>query len=88
MWEIIVTWFVRAVGAYFFLGLVFAVPFLWRGVGAIDPDARAGTRGFKLLILPGVAVFWPWLARRWFSGANEPSAQCDAHRRAAAKEPA
>lgn len=47
------------------LGVLFAIPFVLRGAGAIDPAAKLGTRGFRLLIVPGSAALWPWLLTRW-----------------------
>lgn len=67
---------------YVGLGLVVAVPFVVRGVGKIDPSAREGTRGFRLLILPGCVAFWPLIAWRWLRGAPPPEER-NAHRRAA-----
>lgn len=81
--EAVATWLVRVIGAYLAFGLVFAIPFVLRGVGRIDPIAREGTRGFRLLILPGVVALWPLLARRWAAGAGHPPTECNAHRRAA-----
>lgn len=52
-------------GAYVALGVLFAFPFVAVGAGRIDPDARAGTWGFRALILPGSVLLWPLLARRW-----------------------
>jgi hypothetical protein len=49
---------------YLALGLVFGVVFVSRMVGRFDPSARSGTLGFRILILPGCAVLWPWLALR------------------------
>ncbi len=79
----IATWIVRIVGLYLGAGLLFAVPFLWKGVGRIDPVANAPTLGFRLIILPGVVALWPLLARRWLSGATHPPVECNAHRKAA-----
>jgi hypothetical protein len=45
---------------------VFAIPFVWRGAGAVEPVAREGTWGFRLLILPGSATLWPYLLYRWW----------------------
>ncbi len=67
---------------YLALGLIFAIVFVWRGVGVIDPVAREGTWGFKLLIIPGSAAFWPWLLKRWIL-AQKPVDETNAHRRAA-----
>lgn len=73
-----------AVGLYLGLGLVFAVPFLLAGVARIDPRARQAGLGFRLMILPGVAIFWPLLARRWLR-LQPPPEEGNAHRRAAAR---
>lgn len=71
------------VGAYLLVGLVFGIAFVIKGVGRIDPVAQAGTWGFRLVILPGVLVFWPMLAKRWATGTSVPPCECNAHRRAA-----
>lgn len=77
------TWIVRLCGIYLAIGLLLAIPFVVRGVGRIDPVARRGSRGFRLLILPGCIALWPLLMKRWMSGATEPPPECTAHRRAA-----
>ncbi len=82
MSETIAGWLMLALGVYAGLGLVFAVPFVLRGVGRIDPRARAGSRGFRLAILPGVVAFWPLLARRWAAGSPPPEER-NPHRDAA-----
>lgn len=74
---------VRTLGVYVLLGTLFAIVFVIRGVGRIDPDARSGTWGFRLLIFPGVVAFWPYLMRRWLTGASRPPTENNAHRRAA-----
>jgi hypothetical protein len=56
---------VAAVGAYVAAGAVFAVAFVAWGVSRMDPVARDATIGFRLIILPGVAALWPFLAIRW-----------------------
>ena len=67
---------------YAALGIVFALAFVVFGVERVDPAARGGTWGFRLLIVPGVATLWPWLAWRWARGAA-PREESTAHRRAA-----
>lgn len=71
---------------YIACGLVFAPFFVWRGVGRIDPGAKAAGLGFRLIILPGVAVLWPVLLRRWLTG-RPPPVERNAHRDAAAGRP-
>ena len=50
------------IAAYFTIGLLFALPFALRWAGRLDPVAARGTWGFRLLLLPGAVVLWPWLA--------------------------
>ena len=51
------------VALYLLVGLLFAIPFVVKGAGAIDPVARGGSWGFRVIIVPGVLVFWPLLAK-------------------------
>jgi hypothetical protein len=83
MADVVATWIVRLLGLYAGVGILFAVPFVWRGAGRIDPVAREATPGFRLVILPGVIALWPLLARRWLAGASAPPEECNAHRRRA-----
>jgi hypothetical protein len=64
--------FVTALGAYLAFGLALAAPFVAFGVGRIDPAARQGTRGFRLIIVPGTVLLWPLLLVRWVRGAGPP----------------
>lgn len=68
---------------YASLGLLFAAAFVWRGVDAVDPMARGASWAFRLLVLPGSAVFWPLLLVRWAAGSMAPPVEVNAHRRAA-----
>ena len=77
-------WLVMLFQLYAAIGLVFAIVFVWRGAGRIDPVAAEGTLGFKFLILPGCAAFWPLLLRRWLGGVSTPPDETNAHRKAAA----
>ncbi|MEM7756182.1 MAG: hypothetical protein AAF297_11165 [Planctomycetota bacterium] len=61
----VVRWLVFAFGAYLALGLAFAVVFSVRGVHRTDPAAEGSGWGFRLLIVPGSALFWPVLWIRW-----------------------
>jgi len=68
--ERLAEWIVALAGAYVAFGLVFAAVFVTRGVSRVDHAAREATLGFRLIILPGVTAFWPFLARRWMRGAR------------------
>lgn len=61
---------VAAMAIYVAIGLVFALAFAWRGAGKIDPIAKEGSWGFRILIIPASAALWPLLARRWLGGAR------------------
>lgn len=73
---------VATTGAYAGLGIIFAIAFLFFGASRVDPVAKDGSWGFRLLILPGCVALWPILARRWWSGGPPPSER-NAHRDAA-----
>lgn len=61
---------VIGLGAYAGIGLLFAVWFVFTGVGRLDPAAKDGPWGFRLLILPGTAALWPLLVRKLVSNHN------------------
>lgn len=71
---------------YLAIGIVFAIPFAWRGAGRLDPAARDGSWGFRVCILPGVAALWPILAIRWARGDHSPPVERSAHRDAVATD--
>lgn len=71
---------VNAASLYVLVGVCFAVPFLWRWVGRLDPAARHATWGFRALVLPGVALFWPLFAWRLARGSSAPPDEWTAHR--------
>jgi hypothetical protein len=71
---------VYALAIYASLGLVFAVPFVWLGVQRLDSEAQGSGMGFRLLILPGVAAFWPMFLYRWRRGMAEPPVEENPHR--------
>jgi hypothetical protein len=79
----IVEIFLLLLAIYLFCGFMFAIPFVWLGVGKIDPHAAHGSWGFRILIIPGTMFLWPLLAARWIKGAGEPPEENNAHRRAA-----
>lgn len=82
----IATGFLILLGVYLGCGLMFAVPFVLKGAGKIDPHAAKGTWGFRILIIPGSMALWPLMLRRWMSGASHPPEECNSHRRRAVKE--
>ena len=50
---------------YLALGMIFVIPFLMKGLNRVDEGANGSTIGFKIIIIPGVIVFWPVLLSKW-----------------------
>lgn len=80
MYEAFAKALVYALEAYTLLGLVFGGIFVTAGVQKLDSEARGSSLGFRLLILPGVAAFWPMLLARWVRGLAEPPVEKNPHR--------
>jgi hypothetical protein len=57
---------------YLAAGLVFAIPFVIKGVTKIDEGAHDSKWGFRIIIIPGTMVFWPLLLKKWMK-AEPPS---------------
>lgn len=80
MFETLVKAFVHALTAYAGLGLAFALLFVSFGVQRLDSEAQGSGIGFRLLITPGVAAFWPLFLYRWARGIVEPPVEKNPHR--------
>jgi len=80
MLEIVAKAIVYTLAIYAGLGLLFAMPFVWFGVQRVDSEAQGSGVGFRLLILPGVAAFWPMFLFRWARGIVEPPLEKNPHR--------
>jgi hypothetical protein len=61
-------------GAYIVVGGVFAVVFLARGIGKVDPAAAASGTAFRLIVTPGVVALWPVLLWRWKESHRDQAA--------------
>ena len=56
---------------YLAIGVLFVILFLWKGITKVDEGAHGGSIGFKIIIIPGVIVFWPVLLRKWMKVNKE-----------------
>ncbi len=70
-----VSFAVQLLQLYAAVGLAFAFAFVVRGANRIDPSARIGTRGFRVLIFPGAAALWPLLLVRWLRSSDIPESE-------------
>ncbi len=71
---------VYTLAVYAAFGLLFAVTFVWLGVQRLDSEAQGSGIGFRMLILPGVAAFWPMFLYRWTRRIVEPPIETNPHR--------
>lgn len=55
---------VWAATIYWWIGVAVAVLFLTFGIERVDPASR-GAYAFRPLLLPGAALLWPVVLRRW-----------------------
>ncbi len=80
------SWIVVAAAGYLAVGLAFGIPFVTRWAGRVDPAARSGTAGFRVLILPGSVLLWPLLLSRLARRVAIPPEERNAHRLAARRK--
>lgn len=59
------------VAVYLAAGLIFAIPFVIKGVSKVDEGAHGGSLGFRIIIIPGTMVFWPFLLKRWMKALKQ-----------------
>jgi hypothetical protein len=50
---------------YLIAGICFAPLFYWKGIVVIDESVKGSSKGFYVIILPGVIIFWPVLLHHW-----------------------
>jgi hypothetical protein len=80
MYERLAIAFVYAFYFYFGIGLLFGVAFVTTGVKRLDPNASGSSIGFRLLILPGSAAFWPLLLHRCIRKERDVPEERNPHR--------
>ncbi|CAM2009807.1 hypothetical protein [Acanthopleuribacter pedis] len=85
--ETVATVIVLVFGVYVIVGVVFAAYFVTKGCNQIDPNARDGSPGFRVLIFPGAAALWPLLLRRLLQGQQQPPIETNPHRERAGGAP-
>lgn len=79
-WVTFVSVTFTVLGIYTGLGLVIALFLAFFAIGKLDPAAKDGTWGFRLLIIPGLVALWPLMLMRLVRGINTPPVEHNAHR--------
>lgn len=59
------------IALYLILGVVFAIAFVIKGVNEIDEGAHGSSIGFRIIIIPGVIVFWSVLLKKWMQRKDQ-----------------
>lgn len=70
---IILKLILAAAALYLILGLLFALLFIIKGVEKVDEGAHGGSLGFRIIIIPGIMVFWPLLLKKWIKISKQTS---------------
>ena len=76
----VASWIWSVVGIYLGIGVLFAVLFLSLRLKKSDPDAEGSSIGFRAIVLPGIILLWPALARRWIAVVSKPLEEQSPHR--------
>ena len=61
----------RAVGAYAFGGVLFAIIYLSFALRRVDPGAAESPLRVKILLVPGVVALWPILLLQWLASSRD-----------------
>ena len=63
--EQIILILINVIGMYMIIGAIFSIVFLWRGIAILDKGTKDSGIFFRLLLVPGILVFWPKFLVRW-----------------------
>ncbi len=66
---------VTACEVWLAIGLTVGLWFILAGIERIDPAAR-GAYAFRPLLLPGLALLWPFVVWRWRQLARSSGGRC------------
>lgn len=66
----VITTIVTAFYIYLLLGLLFGLWFITRGADKIDPGMHESSWKVRILLLPGSALLWPVLVRKFFGNKS------------------
>ncbi len=67
------------VAIYLACGFLFMIPFIIKGVDVVDEGAHGSSIGFRIIIIPGVIVFWVVLLKKWIKMRKNFMSQTEVH---------
>jgi hypothetical protein len=56
---------------FLIIGVLFTFFFITRGLEKVDEDTKGSTWGFKVIIIPGCILLWPFLLQKWLKANKE-----------------
>jgi len=59
------------IGIYLLLGVFFAIIFLWKGLNKVDNGTEGSGLFLKVLLFPGMTVFWITFLRKWLKATRK-----------------
>ncbi len=62
--ETVISIFLTLLGAYFLVGVLFALYFVFVGATRLDPLMKETKQVVRVLLFPGVIATWPFLLRK------------------------
>jgi hypothetical protein len=68
------------IAIYLACGFLFMIPFITKGVDIIDEGAHGSSIGFRIIIIPGVIVFWIVLLKKWIKMRKNFMSQTEVHK--------
>jgi hypothetical protein len=67
----IVTVLLLITSVYLIAGFLFAIAFITKGITKVDEGASGSGWGFRIIIIPGIMVFWPVLLKKWITAPKD-----------------
>jgi 4-hydroxybenzoate polyprenyltransferase len=69
--ENIISIIINIVGIYLVLGVLFSIVFMWNSLEKVDKSVKGSSRFFKVLIFPGMIIFWILFLKKWLNRNDE-----------------
>jgi hypothetical protein len=68
--ETVISVLLFIMAAYLIAGIFFTIPFQVMGLKKIDEGVHGSSIGFRIIIVPGCILLWPFLLRKWIKATD------------------